>query len=109
VIVIRERWLWGEFCMRVIGTPILDGLKKRHGDTVAAVDAWLAEARDATWKTPQDIKDRYAHASFLPGNRVVFNIRGNNYRVVVTVAYRTGTVKIERAGTHAEYSKWQLT
>jgi len=95
--------------MRVIGVPILDKLKKRHSDVTAAADAWLAEAKCADWKTPQGIKERYSHASFLRDNRVVFNIKGNNYRLVVKVAYRTGTVMVERAGTHAEYDKWQLT
>lgn len=95
--------------MRVIGVPILDKLKKRHSDVTGAVDAWLAEAKCADWQTPQDIKNRYSHASILRDNRVVFNIKGNNYRLVVRVAYQTGTVMVERAGTHSEYDKWQLT
>lgn len=99
---------YGDCSMRVIGTPILEKLKRRHGDVMGATDAWLAEAKSADWSTPQDIKNRYAHASFLSDNRVVFNLRGNNYRLVVTVAYRTKTVLIERAGTHSEYRTWRL-
>jgi mRNA interferase HigB len=70
--------------------------------------AWLVEAEHAEWRTPNDVKARYASASFLAENRVVFNIGGNRFRLVLRIAYRTQTVVIERVGTHAEYDTWNL-
>lgn len=67
--------------------------------------AWFDEARKAFWETPQDIKQRYPNASFVAGNRVVFNIGGNNYRLVVKVEYQIKHVYIRFIGTHSEYDK----
>jgi mRNA interferase HigB len=61
------------------------------------------EAEDARWQSPADIKARYRSADFLPGNRVVFNIKGNHYRLVVKIHYNTGVVYIRFVGTHEEY------
>lgn len=94
--------------MRVIGRNILDQLKKQHANVISAADAWLAEAKNAEWNTPHDVKRRYSHASILSNNRVVFNIGGNKYRLLVKIAYQTKIIVIERAGTHAEYDKWDL-
>ena len=63
------------------------------------------EVKKAQWKTPQDIKDKYRSADFLSNNRVVFNIKGNDYRLIVAVAYRFQAVYIRSVGTHAEYDK----
>jgi mRNA interferase HigB len=68
-----------------------------------ALLAWTQEAHRASWKTPQDIKDRYNCASFLANNRVVFNIKGNEFRLVVAVAYRCESVFVKFIGTHAQY------
>lgn len=65
----------------------------------------VSEAQSACWKTPQDIKDRYRSADFLDGNRVIFNIKGNHYRLVVKVRYQNGIAVIEWVGTHAQYDK----
>lgn len=59
----------------------------------------------AHWKAPQDIKQRYPSASFIARNRVVFNIKGNEYRLVVAVAYRLQAVYIKFVGTHAQYDQ----
>lgn len=94
--------------MRLAGLGAIEEFARGHADAGPSVRAWAAEARAANWQTPQDIKDRYAHASFRPGNRVVFNIKGNDYRLVVRIEYRIGLVQIERIGTHAEYNRWKL-
>lgn len=94
--------------MRVVGREILEEFKKRHADARAQVDAWLAEAKDAEWKTPHDVKARYANASILKNGIVVFNIRGNRYRLAVRVAYQTQIVRVTAIGTHAEYDTWKL-
>jgi mRNA interferase HigB len=65
----------------------------------------LAATAQARWQTPQDIKDEYGSASFSGGSVVIFNVKGNRYRLEVLVAYQTGTVVVRWAGTHAEYTK----
>ena len=92
--------------MKVVGKQILDDFKRRHADARAQVDAWLAEVEDTEWESPNDIKARFTAASFLPNNRVVFNLKGNSYRLDVKVTYKTKVVLVKRIGTHAEYDKW---
>ncbi|MCG1018571.1 MULTISPECIES: type II toxin-antitoxin system HigB family toxin [Burkholderiaceae] len=70
-----------------------------------ALLAWHEEARSTIWTSTQDTKERYASVSFVGRNRVVFNIKGNAYRLIVAVAYRLGVVYIKFVGTHAEYDK----
>ncbi len=67
------------------------------------------EALAASWQTPQDIKNQYASTSFIGNNRVVFNIKGGNYRLVAAVAYRFQAVYIKFIGTHAEYDRIDAT
>ena len=57
------------------------------------------------WSTPQDVKESYASASFLADRIVIFNVKGNRYRLGVQVAYNTGVVVVRWAGTHADYTK----
>jgi mRNA interferase HigB len=89
--------------MTIVGRDKLQGFCDRHVDARKPIESWLAEAETAHWVTPKQIKDRYASASFLAGNIVIFNIKGNDYRLEVTVAYRTGIVVVDCIGTHAEY------
>jgi len=78
---------------------------KAHGDSKLALQAWYREVAAANWQIPQDIKDRYPSASFLHNNFVIFNIKGNRYRLEVRVNYAASVVGIEWIGTHAQYSK----
>jgi len=96
----------GRAAMKVVGKQILDDFKRLHADARSQIDAWVAEVEVAEWDSPNDIKARFASASFLPNNRVVFNLKGNSYRLDVKVAYNTEVVLIKRIGTHAEYDKW---
>jgi mRNA interferase HigB len=93
--------------MQVLGRDKLVQFSARHGAAKAYLDAWFSEvsSKSCIWHTPHDIKQRYASASFLADNRVIFNIKGNNYRLVVKVRYQNGLVVIEWVGTHAEYDK----
>lgn len=77
----------------------------RHPAAEQPLKAWVDEARHAKWSVPQDIKNRYASASFVGSNRVVFNIKGNDYRLIVAVAWRFRAVYIKFVGTHAEYNR----
>lgn len=72
-------------------------------DSEDPLKAWYAEARKAVWKTPADIKAKYRSASFVADNRVVFNIAGNKYRLVVHLNYEIGVVLVKFVGTHEEY------
>jgi mRNA interferase HigB len=77
----------------------------RHPDAETSLKAWFDEASNASWRSPQDIKDQYAHASFVANNRVVFNIKGNAHRLIVAVAYKFGAVYIKFVGTHKVYDR----
>ncbi len=92
--------------MRVVGRQLLEDFKRQHADARGSVDAWLAEAKEATWETPHHVKERYASASILRNGVVVFNIRGNRYRLAVRIAYQTQIVKVLAVGTHKEYDSW---
>lgn len=91
--------------MQLVGLIKLDAFKQAHADSRGPLDAWQAEVEDAKWTGPQDIKNHYQGASFLSDNRVIFNIKGNTYRLVVKARYQNGIVLIEWVGTHAEYDK----
>jgi mRNA interferase HigB len=71
----------------------------------AALNSWFQEARQAHWKNPADVVKAYANASIVGPDRVVFNIKGNDYRLVVAIHYRLQIVFIKWLGSHAEYDK----
>jgi len=91
--------------MRIISKKHLVDYWAKHPDTEQPLKAWHDEAAQAQWKTPQDIKDHYSSSSVVGNNRVVFNIKGNNHRLIVAVAYQYGALYIKFVGTHAEYDK----
>ena len=91
--------------MRVIAIATLRDYWEANPPAEQPLKAWYDEAKAATWKSPQDIKNAYRNASFIANNRVVFNIKGNDYRLIVAVAYRVGIVYVKFIGTHAEYDQ----
>ena len=91
--------------MRVIAKKTLRDFWTRHADTEQQLKSWHKEAEEANWKGPRDIKKDYPTASFLADNRVVFNIKGNRYRLIVRINYSYGVVWIRFIGTHAAYDK----
>lgn len=80
-----------------------------RSDAQGALKAWFAEAKLAHWSSPQDVKNQYANASIIANNRIVFNIKGNHYRLIVAIAYRMQYVYVKFIGTHAEYDKVDAT
>ena len=78
---------------------------RKHPDCRKWVTNWLVDANASRWQTPQNVKDRYPSASLLADNVVIFNVRGNEYRMVTHIAYKTGVVAVKWIGTHAEYEK----
>lgn len=95
--------------MRVIAKRTLRDFWEKHADSEQQLKSWYNEAEQADWKFPNDIKKDYPLASILEDNRMVFNIRGNNYRLIVRINYKYGIVWIRFVGTHAEYDKVDAT
>jgi mRNA interferase HigB len=95
--------------MRIISRRILREFWEKHPDASAPLQTWFHDVRRANWTSPADIKAVYQNASFVGNNRVVFNIKGNRYRLVVVAIYQHGVVYIRFVGTHAEYDRIDVT
>ena len=89
--------------MRVIAVSALREFWTLHPDARGPLQAWYREAVSASWATPAEIEAQYGSASILKNRRVVFNIKGNAYRLVVSVAFRLQIVYVEFVGTHEAY------
>jgi mRNA interferase HigB len=89
--------------MRVIARRVLRDYSAKEPAAATELNTWFAEAKQAEWKTPADIKAKYGSASILKEGRVVFNICGNNYRLVAKINYAYGIVFIRFIGTHKDY------
>ncbi len=91
--------------MRVIAKKILRDFWERHSDSEQQLKSWFQEASNANWKNPNQVKKEYPSASILEDSRMVFNIKGNKYRLIVKINYDYKMVWIRFIGTHAEYDK----
>lgn len=91
--------------MKIVGRDILEAFTLEHADARGWISSWVAEVEFAIWTAPHEIKARYATASFLVGNTVIFNVKGNTYRLEINVSYKISLVRIVWIGTHAEYTK----
>jgi len=91
--------------MRIIALSTLRDFWEKHPDAEIPLRSWYALASRADWSTPTDIKAAYRNASFTANNRVVFNIKGNDYRLVVAVRYEKGLMFVRFIGTHRQYDK----
>ena len=91
--------------MRIISRRALREFWVEHSDAEQLLQAWYANTKHADWKTPSDVKLTYRNASIVANNRVVFNIKGNTYRLVAAINYRYGIVYIRFIGTHQIYNK----
>ena len=89
--------------MRVIAKKILREFWDKYTDSEQQLKTWYKEASNAKWSSPNDIKKEYARASFIGDNRVVFDICGNKYRLIVKINYEREWVFIRFIGTHKEY------
>lgn len=95
--------------MRIISRRILREFWERHPEAASPLQAWFHDAAHSNWNSPADIKAVYHNASFVANNRVIFNIKGNHYRLVVLVLYQHGVVYICFVGTHEEYDRIDAT
>jgi mRNA interferase HigB len=91
--------------MRIIARKTLCDFWRKHPDAEGPLKAWFAEASRAAWRTMIDIKRQHATASVVDGERVVFNVGGNKYRLVVKVWFGGKTVWIKFIGTHRSYDQ----
>ena len=93
--------------MRVIAKSTLKKFWEipAHNDAKGAIESWYEEAIKAHWRSPQEVKAQYGNASICSNNRVVFNIAGNKYRLVVEIQYQAGIAWVKFIGTHAQYDK----
>ncbi len=89
--------------MRTIAKRTLREFWQRYPDAEEPLLAWYREVEAEDWDTPAKVKAKYRNASVVGDNRVVFNIKGNDYRLVVKINYRYRVVYVRFVGTHAEY------
>lgn len=91
--------------MRVIAKKILREFWEKHNDCEQQLKAWFQEASKADWASPNEIKSEYPNASIVGNDRIVFNIKGNTYRLIVKINFDYQLVWVRFIGTHAEYDK----
>lgn len=98
--------------MLILGRDKLQSFMVKHPRVRGPLAAWLKEAEAAHWRRWADIRAMYPAADLIrtpgSGHRVVFNIKGNHYRLVVNISFKQGICLVERIGTHAEYDRWNL-
>lgn len=95
-------------CMRIIALSTLKkfwGQNRAYADAIEPTLAWYRHALKADWATPTDVKRDFGNASILEGGRVVFNIAGNKYRLIVWINYAYRVVYIRFIGTHTQYDQ----
>lgn len=90
---------------RIIAKRVLKEFWEKHSDSEQYLKTWYDTAKNAKWKSPNDVKNTFANASIIIGNRVVFNIKGNSYRLIVKFQYEKEWAFIRFIGTHSEYDK----
>lgn len=95
--------------MRIIAKKTLRDFWTRHPECEQQLKAWHQEAEEANWKGPNNIKQDFPSASIIGENRVVFNIKGNHFRLIVKINYSFGIVWIRFVGTHKQYDKIDAT
>ncbi len=89
--------------MHIVAVRFLRAFWEQNLDAEQPLKSWVDEAKNANWSQPAQIKEKYRSASILKNKRVVFNIKGNDYRLVVSVAYHFQAVYVKFIGTHREY------
>lgn len=93
------------FFMRIISRRALRDFWGKHADAEQPLRSWFDDVKRAKWRGPSDIKAVYRNASFVGNNRVVFNIKGNDYRLIVAISYTVGIVYIRFVGSHSQYDR----
>ena len=94
-------YLW--YVKRIVAKRTLKEFWEDHPSSKTYLETWYETARKADWKTPEDIKNFYSTVSILKNSRIVFNIKGNDFRLVVKIQYVKSWIFIRFIGTHEEY------
>lgn len=92
--------------MKVLGLNKVDDFSRTYSDSRSPLADWVITVKKANWRSPLDVKERFANVSFIGDRRVVFNIKGNKYRLDAKISYKLKTVLIKRISTHSEYDRW---
>lgn len=95
--------------MRIISRKVLREFAAKYPQAEQPLDTWYRRVIRITWMTPADVKRDYGTADILPDNRVVFNVSGNHFRLVVRINYHRQAMYIRFIGTHAEYDRINAT
>jgi mRNA interferase HigB len=94
--------------MRIVGRKELDVFMQAHADVRPAISTWLARTASSSWHSPQDVLALYPRASIIRDGLMVFDVKGNDYRLAVRIDFANGIVRVLKVGTHADYDKWSL-
>jgi mRNA interferase HigB len=92
--------------MTLVGKRLLNEFARTHASSRDAIAAWTAEVEAASWRSPVDVKARFPSVSVIGSSRVVFNLKGNHFRLDAQINYSAQLVLVRRIGTHAEYNSW---
>jgi len=91
--------------MNIVSKRTLVEFYNKHPKAKTPLEVWHQDVKKAQWQTPSDIKKIHTNASFLEDNRVIFNIKGNDYRLLVHIDYLRKIVRVKFIGTHKDYDK----
>ena len=91
--------------MRIINKEILDLFVKKHADAAKPVNRWIEVLEDAKWQSHNELKELFPNADYIGNSRYVFNIKGNDYRIVAIIIFVLNSATVCFIGTHAEYNK----
>ena len=91
--------------MKVFNTPQIEKAYKKYTDAIGPLQNWYQEVEEADWDTPAKLKERYPNASVIRGDLVVFNIKGNRYRLVARINFRKRLVFVKFFGAHSDYDR----
>lgn len=92
--------------MILVGKRLLSEFARTHASSRDAIAAWTAEVEAASWRAPVDVRARFPSVSFIGSSRVVFNLKGNHFRLDAQINYSAQVVLVRRIGTHGEYNSW---
>ena len=96
--------------MELIGRKLLDDFANNHADSRDRLKRWSGITDEADWKNIMDIREVFRDVDYVPNkNRYVFNVEGNNYRVITQIMFVAQTVRVTNVFTHAEYNRWNKT
>lgn len=95
--------------MRVISRKTLVDFWTKHRDAEVALKLWFKTVEKATWKNPAEVKEVYRSADPIANNRIIFDIKGNKYRIIAHIHFERQQLFIRFVGTHAEYDKVDAT